>query len=191
VLTLAACGSPDSEPEVTPDLDPSTTTPGTSAAAIAPAVANIASTSADGATLAGLLTFTETADGVRLAGTIRGLEPNSTHGFHLHENGACGPGEDGTPGGAAGGHWDPLNTNNHDGPEADFATRHAGDLGNLTTDRDGVASLEMDLSNLTISGANAVLGRSVMVHAGIDDLETDPSGAAGGRIGCGVIVTDS
>ncbi len=169
LLTLVACGSPE------PEADATTI-----------GVAQVAPTS-DGASVSGELTFTTENDGVRMTGTLTGLTPRSPQGFHLHENGDCGPGDDGTPGGAAGGHWDPLGTMNHEGPAADFTTRHAGDLGNVTADADGNATFDLMLRNLATYGEYSVIGHSVMIHADADDLSSDPSGAAGARVGCGVI----
>lgn len=40
----------------------------------------------------GKITITSSSDGVRLAPDLNGLPPGS-HGFHLHENGSCLPGE--------------------------------------------------------------------------------------------------
>jgi Cu-Zn family superoxide dismutase len=34
---------------------------------------------------------------------------------------------------------------------------------------------------------NGIIGRALMVHAQVDDLKTDPTGNAGGRVACGVI----
>lgn len=181
LLPLAACGSPEPDADVTTD----------ELVEVAPTgMAQVAPTSADGASVSGELMFTPEGDGVRLTGTLSGLTASGIHGFHLHENGACGPSDDGTPGGAAGGHWDPLGTMNHDGPGADFMTRHAGDLGNVTADADGNATFDLMLPNLSTDGEYSVIGHSVMVHAGSDDLSSDPSGAAGARIGCGVIAAN-
>ncbi len=185
LLTLAACGTPETDDAL---VDPPQS--GIDIVEAASAMVRLAPTSADGASVAGDLAFTEEGSGVRLTGTLSGLTAGSTHGFHLHENGDCGPGDDGTPGGAAGGHWDPLATMNHEGPDAEFSTRHAGDLGNVTADGAGNAVLDLMLPDLSVGGANSVVGHSVMVHADVDDLASDPSGNAGARIGCGVIAAN-
>ena len=36
-------------------------------------------------------------------------------------------------------------------------------------------------------GKSNIIGRAIIVHSGVDDYTSQPSGAAGGRIGCGVI----
>ena len=61
---------------------------------------------------------------------------------------------------------------------------HSGDLGNIEADQEGVAQV-----NITMKGTplHFVLGRAFVVHAGKDDLKSQPSGAAGARIATGVI----
>ena len=36
-------------------------------------------------------------------------------------------------------------------------------------------------------GPNSVVGKAVMFHEKADDLKTQPTGDAGGRLGCGVV----
>lgn len=132
----------------------------------------------------GVVHFEQVADGVRVRATLHNLMPNSTHGFHIHEVGDCSA-PDGT---SAGGHYNPEG-HDHGGP--DSADRHAGDLGNIESDSGGNATLDMTVSNVTLHGAmNPIVGRSVIVHEGNDDLVSQPTGAAGARIGCGVIELD-
>jgi Cu-Zn family superoxide dismutase len=53
----------------------------------------------------------------------------------------------------------------------------------------GVATMTAYLDGLTISeGANAIVGRSVIVHAAPDDFKTQPTGNSGARQACGLIV---
>ena len=40
---------------------------------------------------------------------------------------------------------------------------------------------------MSLSDARPIQNRTVMVHANRDDLESDPGGMSGDRIGCGVI----
>lgn len=128
----------------------------------------------------GVVRFSETADGIRVVAEVNGLEPNSTHGFHIHQYGDCSA-EDGT---SAGGHFNPQDSP-HAGPDAD--ERHVGDLGNITVDEDGYAELDYVDSMLSFNGPNSILGRGIIIHAGEDDLETQPTGDAGARLSCGVI----
>ena len=86
---------------------------------------------------------------------------------------------------SAGGHFNP--TDMPHGAPSD-AERHAGDLGNVEVAEDGTAHHEMTSSVLTVSaGAASVVGRGVILHEKADDLVSQPTGAAGGRIACGVI----
>jgi superoxide dismutase, Cu-Zn family len=134
----------------------------------------------EGNTASGVVTFTQTNDGVRVQATISGLESNGMHGFHIHEYGDCRA-SDAT---SAGSHYNPTGMS-HGGPTDD--ERHMGDLGNLPANEDGVAELEYTDSKIELSGGNSVLGLAVIVHAQRDDLVSQPVGDAGGRIGCGII----
>lgn len=130
--------------------------------------------------VAGVVTFTREGENVRVIATITGLEPESMHGFHIHQYGDCSD-ENGL---SAGGHFNPFGMP-HGAPTDN--ERHIGDLGNLTSDANGVASLDYVDTVLDLDGAFSILGRGVVVHAGEDDLESQPTGDAGSRIGCGVI----
>ncbi len=137
----------------------------------------LSSTSGSGAS--GTVRFEAVQNGVRIIANLSGLTPGD-HGFHIHEHGDCSAPDAST----AGGHFNPTN-HSHAGPDA--AERHVGDLGNLTAGADGRATIDRVDSMLTLSGPNSIVGRSVVVHAGPDDLKTQPSGGAGGRVACGVI----
>ena len=73
----------------------------------------------------------------------------------------------------------------HAGP--DQQKRHMGDLGNVEADGSGNASYDRLDSHLKLMGPDTIIGRGVIVHAGADDLTSQPSGAAGPRVACGVI----
>ena len=138
----------------------------------------------------GTVRFTELDGGVYLSYEITGLAPGE-HGFHVHEGASCAAADtdgDGTPeaGGAAGGHFDPLDSP-HGAPSNDPDARHAGDLGNIAADADGLAVGGREDRVLTFDGATSLIGHTMMVHSGRDDLTSQPSGDAGSRVGCGVI----
>mgnify|MGYP002633445028 FL=1 len=71
--------------------------------------------------------------------------------------------------------------------------RHVGDLGNVTAGEDGVAVYEIEDKHVMLTGETSVIGRSFVVHAGVDDLGegghelSKTTGNAGGRLACGVI----
>ena len=139
-----------------------------------------------GSGVSGTVTFTQMDDGqLQVAYNLRGLEPGA-HGFHVHENGSCAAGDDGTPGGAAGGHFNPTG-HPHGGPDAAMASRHVGDFGNVEATEGGLASGTFTDGVASLTGAQAITGKALMIHGGQDDLESQPSGAAGARVGCGVI----
>jgi Cu-Zn family superoxide dismutase len=128
----------------------------------------------------GTIGFVEQGGTVTMTARLAGLPPG-LHGFHIHEKGDCG----GKAAKNAGGHLNPTKAK-HGPPES--AMRHAGDLGNLTVDKDGNATFDMSTDSLTVSaGADSVVDRAIIIHLKKDDGKTQPSGASGDPIACGVI----
>lgn len=128
----------------------------------------------------GVVRFLPDPDGIRVIAEIHGLDSESSHGFHIHEFGDCTD----PAAMSAGGHFDPHDMP-HGGP--DDYERHVGDLGNLQSDANGTAEIDFVDPVLSFDGVDSILGRGVVVHEDEDDLESQPVGDAGGRIGCGVI----
>jgi len=129
----------------------------------------------------GQVVFRTVDDGVRITASLEGLEEGS-HGFHIHETGDCSA-DDAT---SAGGHYAPQGSP-HGAPGNPAQERHVGDLGNIEADAQGKAHYERVDSLLSLTGDHSILGRAVIVHRGADDLTSQPSGAAGARVACGVI----
>jgi Cu-Zn family superoxide dismutase len=132
-----------------------------------------------GHSVSGTVRFEAVAGGVKVTANLKGLAAGS-HGFHVHEFGDC-TAPDAT---SAGGHFNPAG-HPHAGPSD--AKRHAGDLGNVEAGADGTATLEWTDAAMKLDGAHGVVGHAVIVHAKADDLKTQPTGDAGGRLACGVI----
>ncbi|RYF11604.1 MAG: superoxide dismutase family protein [Deltaproteobacteria bacterium] len=130
----------------------------------------------------GSVTLVEMADGgVRLEGKVHALIPEGLHGFHAHEVGDCHS----IDGASAGGHFNPSKQ-----PHGDPATSHShvGDFGNIVSNSAGEADIFTVKKEATLGdGPNSLIGRSLIVHAGHDDLGSQPAGNAGGRVACGVI----
>jgi Cu-Zn family superoxide dismutase len=132
-----------------------------------------------GSKVEGRVTFTEEDHKVRVHAELSGLTPGE-HGFHIHEFGVWS--EDGM---AAGSHYDPTVTKHHAG--IDVPKRHVGDLGNITANANGNASLDLYDEQLSFHGPTSIIGRGVVVHEKADDLMSQPAGNAGGRLAVGVI----
>lgn len=132
----------------------------------------------DGKT-SGVLTFVKAAPGAKVTGRITGLAPG-THGFHIHEFGDCSAADFSS----AGGHYNPTG---HQHAGTTEPRRHMGDMGNVEAGADGVATVDYTDPRLRFEGAHGILGRGVIVHANPDDLKTQPTGNAGGRLACGVV----
>ncbi|KAI9822185.1 MAG: Superoxide dismutase [Cu-Zn] [Phylliscum demangeonii] len=116
---------------------------------------------------------------------IKGNDANAQRGMHIHQFG------DNTNGcTSAGPHFNPYQKT-HGAP--DDEERHVGDLGNILTDQDGNACGTIVDKLIKLIGPESVLGRTVVVHAGTDDLgrgvteESKKTGNAGPRPACGVI----
>lgn len=134
----------------------------------------------------GMLRFTSANGGVSIEGSVQGIAPGE-HGLHIHQEGVCDPNAADGPFTSAGGHWDPMNTENHGGPDMPIDERHMGDLGNITVGSDSTAQIDEMYDFLSLSGDTSIVGHAVMIHGGEDDLETNPAGDAGPRVACGVI----
>jgi len=134
----------------------------------------------EGNDTSGTVTFSEGEDGVTITANVSGLEAGKKHAIHVHEFGDVRA-ADGT---GCGGHYNPEG-HDHGLPDAS-EMRHAGDLGNLEADGEGNATMTITVDNASLVGKNALIGRSIIVHAGEDD-GGQPTGNAGPRIAQGVI----
>ena len=129
----------------------------------------------------GKVHFTEGDGTMKVEADFEGISP-SFHGFHIHTEGSCADG-----GKAAGGHFNPDGNEHGSLAVNGISGAHAGDLGNVFADSQGSARFVQTVPGLTISeGTYAIQGRSVILHEKPDDFG-QPTGNAGGRIGCGVI----
>jgi len=129
----------------------------------------------------GKVSFTETDTGMVIEAQIKNTPPGE-HGFHIHEKGSC---EDG--GKAAGGHYNPDGVKHGNLVKDGFANAHAGDLGNISVAEDGTATYQATIKGLTLKGDKYPIDAlAVIVHEKPDDFG-QPTGNAGGRIGCGII----
>lgn len=131
--------------------------------------------------LGGQVSVFKTAKGVLIQASVSNA-PSGFHGFHIHETGSCK-----NNGNAAGGHFNPDQVKHGKLIVDGFANAHAGDLGNILIAADGTGSLTQSLPGLTLTdGKYAIANRATILHAQRDDFG-QPTGNAGGRIGCGVI----
>ncbi|EXJ75611.1 superoxide dismutase [Cladophialophora psammophila CBS 110553] len=137
--------------------------------------------------ITGQVTFEQASESAPTTITwdIQGHDPNAERGMHVHQYG------DNTNGcTSAGPHYNPHGKT-HGGPTDQ--ERHVGDLGNIKTDAQGNSKGSVSDSFVKLIGEHSVLGRTIVVHAGTDDLgkggneESKKTGNAGPRPACGVI----
>ncbi len=137
----------------------------------------------DGRTV-GTATFREAADGVIVDVEVKGLTPG-LHAVHVHAVGKC----EAPAFTSAGGHFNP-GQKKHGYKSPDGA--HAGDMPNMLVAKDGSGRFEVLTDGFTIkAGPMSIFdadGSALVVHAGADDNVTDPTGNAGDRAACGVIL---
>jgi len=135
----------------------------------------------------GTVTFEQESEGspTTITWDIKGNDPNAKRGMHIHQYG------DNTNGcTSAGPHFNP-HSKDHGAPGDD--ERHVGDLGNVDTDSEGNAKGTVTDKLIKLIGPESIIGRTVVVHAGTDDLgkggntESKKTGNAGPRPACGVI----
>ncbi|EFE37554.1 hypothetical protein TRV_07774 [Trichophyton verrucosum HKI 0517] len=135
----------------------------------------------------GTVTFEQEseAEPTTISWNITGHDPNAQRGFHIHQFG------DNTNGcTSAGPHFNPFGKT-HGAPTDEV--RHVGDLGNITTDAQGNAVGSVQDKHIKLIGEHSVVGRTIVCHAGTDDLgkggneESLKTGNAGPRPACGVI----
>ncbi len=138
-------------------------------------------TATEGNQVTGFVKFIQRKHSVSVRAHVEGLTPGK-HGFHIHECGDCSAPD----GSSAKGHFNP-GKNKHGGPSA--KDRHAGDLGNLNANSKGVAEYERSDKILQLTGEDSILGKAVIIHEKKDDYKTQPTGNAGARVACGVIMT--
>lgn len=123
--------------------------------------------------LQGQVHFESHPDGTLVTACVWGLPVSETGFFalHIHEGDSC----EGTDFGDTGGHWNPDGVGH---------PMHAGDLPPLLS-VDGNAWLSVLTGRFRVED---VVGKTVVIHSGTDDFRTQPSGDAGIKIACGIIV---
>ena len=119
---------------------------------------------------------------------LYGMEPNKERAIHVHTYGDMSNGCK-----SLGGHWNPTGQT-HGTIHEKGMPRHAGDLiNNFKTDSRGRFKFSYRDDMIKVSGSNSIIGRSVVIHDGIDDLglggneESLITGNAGARFACAVI----
>ena len=134
-----------------------------------------------GSAVSGVAAFSMHDGRVTLELKLGGLTPGS-HAVHLHEVGDCSAPD----GKSAGGHWNPSHAAHGKWDDEPF---HLGDIGNVEAGADGRAQLSLTTANWSIGtgAANDIVGTAIIVHEKEDDFMTQPTGGAGGRVGCGVV----
>lgn len=138
--------------------------------------------SKSGSNVSGTAVFTEENGEVSMRVELSGLT-EGTHAIHLHENADCSA-EDAS---SAGGHWNPTFEDHGEWGDEEY---HKGDIGNFEADADGNATVEFSTDEWCIGcddNNENIIGTAVIVHDGVDDYTSQPSGDAGTRIACGEV----
>lgn len=136
----------------------------------------------DGKTV-GMASFRDTGNGLIVDVEVKELTPG-LHAVHVHTVGKC----EGPAFTSAGGHFNPAQKKHgYKNPEG----AHGGDMPNMLVAKDGSGRFEVLTDGMTLgSGPNSVFdsdGSALVIHVGVDDYTTDPTGNAGDRAACGVI----
>ena len=141
--------------------------------------------SADGTALGELSLEDLGEKGTKVTVSVKNISPGA-HAMHFHEIGKC----DAPDFKSSGGHYNPTEmSHGHKMPDGP----HAGDMMNVDVAKDGTGTFIVVNERVSINGDHglpALLdadGTALILHAGEDDYISQPTGAAGGRIGCAVI----
>jgi Cu-Zn family superoxide dismutase len=134
--------------------------------------------------VSGEVTFTEENGTVVMKAMLSGLTEGE-HAIHIHEKADCSSAD----GKSTGGHWNPTFQ-----PHAKWGADdgyHKGDIGNFVADAEGNAIVDFATKEWCIGcddDTKNIVGKAVIVHQGVDDFTSQPSGAAGARIACTGII---
>jgi len=132
----------------------------------------------------GNVEFSQKDSSVMMVATLSGLSEGE-HAIHIHENADCSSAD----GKSAGGHWNPtFKPHGKWGAEEGY---HKGDIGNFMADADGNAKVEFSTDEWCIDcddDTKNIIGKGVIVHQGVDDYTSQPSGDAGARVSCAGII---
>lgn len=133
----------------------------------------------------GTAKFEETNGIVYMTAVIKGLSEGS-HAIHIHDQADCSS----LDGKSAGGHWNPTaQPHGKWGAETGY---HKGDIGNfMVKNIEDDTTVEFSTDEWCIGcgdDSKDILGKGVIVHQGVDDFVSQPSGAAGSRVSCGGII---
>lgn len=138
----------------------------------------------EGSEVLGSVSLMEMNGGLQVEVSVANVPPGK-HGFHIHEKGDCSD-----EGKAAGGHFNPANVSHGYMPKDGATHAHSGDMGNIDVGADGQGKLTVFLSGVHLTAKDpSVAGLSVILHEKEDDF-SQPTGNAGGRIGCGIIMLE-
>lgn len=124
----------------------------------------------EGSSLCGTVKFYQMEKGTLVEADIHGLPRAGFFAFHIHEGNNCGG-------------VGFANTLGHYNPTGEKHPDHAGDLPPLLS-CDGNAYMQVLTDRFL---AEEVMGRTVVIHSGTDDFQSQPAGNAGQKIACGVI----
>jgi superoxide dismutase, Cu-Zn family len=136
---------------------------------------------------AGKVILTQTKEGVLLHLDLKNLTPGE-HAYHIHEKGIC----DAPKFEGAGGH---LNPEGHPHGYMQENGPHDGDMPNIFVAQDGTVNAHILNTRVSLDPEDTSRrgqlmnadGSAIVVHAGPDDYSTQPTGAAGDRVACGII----
>jgi len=141
----------------------------------------------------GIIHIEELENGSALIhGSINNL-PDGLHGLHIHHSGNLSNGC-----ASLGGHYNPFNKDHgsriikkNNTIEINYE-RHVGDLGNISSNN-SVSKFSFIDPLIKLDGDTNILGRSIVIHLGVDDLgktnhvDSKTTGNSGERMACGII----
>lgn len=132
----------------------------------------------------GKVRFVQVGENVIMTAKVSGLDEGE-HAIHIHEKSDCSS-DDGK---STGGHWNPTAQ-----PHGKWGSKkgyHKGDIGNFIVENKKNTIIKFSTNQWCIGCGDKtkdILGKGLIIHKGVDDFVSQPSGAAGSRISCAGII---
>ena len=132
----------------------------------------------------GKVPFVQSGNNVVMTALVSGLF-KGMHAIHIHQKSDCSSND----GKSTGGHWNP--TAQPHGKWGSETGYHKVDIGNFIVGDKKTTKIKFTTDQWCMGcwdETKDILGKGLIIHQGIDDFVSQPSGTAGSRVSCAGII---